>query len=156
SGLVEGAVNTLVSQAEAKGLALTAEIQPGSADGLVGDPTRVRQILFNLLSNAIKFTDKGEVTMRAAAAPLGGGKARVTIAWTVTGIGLDAEQRARLFQPFTQADSSTTRRYGGTGLGLSIVRRLADLMNGDIAVESAPDAGSTFTVNLVLQAAPAD
>ena len=156
SGLVEGAVNTLVSRAEAKGLALTAEIQPGSADGLIGDPTRVRQILFNLLSNAVKFTDKGQVTVRAAAAPLGGGKARVTIAVTDTGIGLDAEQRARLFQPFTQADSSTTRRYGGTGLGLSIVRRLADLMNGDITVESAPDVGSTFTVNLVLQAAPAD
>src|SRR5262249_20235809 len=110
SGLVEGAVNTLVSQAEAKGLALTAEIQPGSADGLVGDPTRVRQILFNLLSNAIKFTDKGEVTVRATAAPIGGGRAQVTIAVTDTGIGLDAEQRARLFQPFTQADSSTTRR----------------------------------------------
>ena len=123
---------------------------------MLGDPTRVRQILFNLLSNAIKFTDAGEVRVRAETAPLGGGKTQVTIAVTDTGIGLDAEQQARLFKPFTQADSSTTRRYGGTGLGLSIVRRLAQLMDGDITVESAPGAGSTFTATLILQAAPAD
>jgi PAS domain S-box-containing protein len=156
SGLVQGAVKTLARQAEAKGLALSAEIRSGSEDGLLGDPTRVRQILFNLLSNAIKFTDAGEVTVRAVTAPLGGGKTRVTIAVTDTGIGLDAEQQARLFEPFTQADSSTTRRFGGTGLGLSIVRRLAHLMDGDIMVESAPGVGSIFTAILVLQAAPAD
>jgi signal transduction histidine kinase/CheY-like chemotaxis protein/HPt (histidine-containing phosphotransfer) domain-containing protein len=156
SGLVEGAVNTLVPQAEAKGLALSAEIRSGSEDGLVGDPTRVRQILFNLLSNATKFTAAGEVRVHAATVPLGGGNVRVTIAVSDTGIGLDAEQQARLFRPFTQADSSTTRRYGGTGLGLSIVRRLAQLMNGDITVESASGVGSTFTVSLILQAAPAD
>ena len=156
SGLVEGVVRTLAPQAEAKGLALTAEIRSGSEDGLFGDPTRVRQILFNLLSNAIKFTDAGEVRVRAETAPLGGGKTQVTIAVTDTGIGLDSEQQMRLFKPFTQADSSTTRRYGGTGLGLSIVRRLAHLMDGDIAVESAPGAGSTFTATLVLQTAPAD
>ena len=107
-------------------------------------------------SNAVKFTDAGHVGVRAGTAPLGGGKTQVTIAVTDTGIGLDAEQQARLFKPFTQADSSTTRRYGGTGLGLSIVRRLAQLMDGDIAVESAPGAGSTFTATLILQAAPAD
>ena len=156
SGLVEGAIKTLAPQAEAKRLALTAEIRSGSEDGLLGDPTRVRQILFNLLSNAVKFTDAGHVRVRAGTAPLGGGKTQVTIAVTDTGIGLDAEQQARLFKPFTQADSSTTRRYGGTGLGLSIVRRLAQLMDGDITVESAPGAGSTFTATLILQAAPAD
>src|SRR4051794_23164634 len=156
SGLIEGAIKTLTPQAEAKRLALAAEIRSGSEDGLLGDPTRVRQILFNLLSNAIKFTDAGVVRVRAGTAPLGGGKTRVTIAVNDTGIGLDAEQQARLFKPFTQADSSTTRRYGGTGLGLSIVRRLAQLMNGDITVESAPGAGSTFTATLILQAAPAD
>jgi CheY-like chemotaxis protein len=123
---------------------------------LFGDPTRVRQILFNLLSNAIKFTDVGAVRVQAGTAPLGDGKVRVTIAVIDTGIGLDDEQRARLFQPFTQGDSSTTRRFGGTGLGLSIVRRLAHLMNGDIAVESTPGRGSTFTASLTLQATPAD
>jgi PAS domain S-box-containing protein len=156
SGLVESAVKTLSPQAEAKRLSLAVEIRSGSEDGLLGDPTRVRQILFNLLSNAIKFTNTGAVAVRAGTAPLGGGRTRVTIAVSDTGIGLDAEQQARLFRPFTQADSSTTRRYGGTGLGLSIVRRLANLMGGDITVESAPGAGSTFTATLVLQAAPAD
>jgi CheY-like chemotaxis protein/HPt (histidine-containing phosphotransfer) domain-containing protein len=156
SGLVEGVVNTLAAQAEAKGLWVAAEIRSGSEDGLIGDPTRVRQILLNLLSNAVKFTDRGEVRVRAATAPLGGGKTRVTLSVADTGIGLDPEQQKRLFQPFTQADSSTTRRYGGTGLGLSIVRRLANLMSGDISVESAPGAGSTFTATLRLLAAPAD
>jgi len=156
SGLVAGAVDTLRPQANAKGLAVGAEIQPGSNDALVGDPTRIRQILFNLLSNAVKFTERGEVVVRAGTAPVGGGRTRVTLAVKDTGIGLDAEQQARLFQPFSQADSSTTRRYGGTGLGLSIVRRLAQLMGGDVAVDSAPGVGSTFAVTLTLEAAPVD
>jgi GAF domain-containing protein/HPt (histidine-containing phosphotransfer) domain-containing protein/ActR/RegA family two-component response regulator len=156
SGLVAGAVDTLHPQADAKGLAIGAEIEPGSDDALAGDPTRIRQILFNLLSNAIKFTEYGEIAVRAGTAPLGGGQTRVTLAVKDTGIGLDAEQQARLFEPFSQADSSTTRRYGGTGLGLSIVRRLAQLMGGDVAVESMPGEGSTFTVTLVAAAAPAE
>jgi signal transduction histidine kinase/DNA-binding response OmpR family regulator/prephenate dehydratase len=156
SGLVSGAVDTLRPRANAKDLAVGAEIEPGSNDALTGDPTRIRQILFNLLSNAVKFTERGEVVVRAGTAPLGSGRTRVTLAVEDTGIGLGAEQQARLFQPFSQADSSTTRRYGGTGLGLSIVRRLAQLMGGDVAVESAPGEGSTFTVTLVLEAAPAE
>jgi CheY-like chemotaxis protein len=156
SGLVAGAVDTLRPQANAKGLAVGAEIEPGSHDALIGDPTRIRQILFNLLSNAIKFTEHGEVVVRAGTTPLGDARTRVTLAVKDTGIGLDAEQQARLFQPFSQADSSTTRRYGGTGLGLSIVRRLAQLMGGNVAVESAPREGSTFTVTLILEAAPAE
>jgi PAS domain S-box-containing protein len=156
SGLIEGAADTLRPQAVAKGLALDTEIDTGSNDALLGDPTRVRQILFNLLSNAVKFTQTGGIRVSTATAALGGGGMRVTIVVADTGIGLDDEQQARLFQPFTQADSSTTRRYGGTGLGLSIVRRLAQLMAGDIKVESAPGAGSIFTVTLVLRAAPAD
>jgi PAS domain S-box-containing protein len=156
SGLIEGALDTFRPQAVAKGLALDAEIEAGSDDVLLGDPTRVRQIVFNLLSNALKFTERGGVRVRAATAALGGGRTRATLAVSDTGIGLDVEECARLFRPFAQADTSTTRRFGGTGLGLSIVRRLAQLMNGDVAVESEPGAGSTFTVTLTLQAAPAD
>jgi signal transduction histidine kinase len=156
SGLVAGAIDTLRPQANAKGLAIGAEIEPGSNDALVADPTRIRQILFNLLSNAVKFTEHGEIVVRAGTAPLGGGQTRVTLAVEDTGIGLDAVQQARLFEPFSQADSSTTRRYGGTGLGLSIVRRLAQLMGGDVSIKSAPGEGSTFTVSLMLTAAPAE
>ena len=156
SGLVEGVLDTFRSQGLAKGLTLDAEIDAGSQDALVGDPTRVRQILFNLLSNAIKFTDHGGVRVRAGTLPLGGGSTRATLVVTDTGIGLGAQQLTRLFQPFVQADSSTTRQFGGTGLGLSIVQRLAQAMGGDVAVESAPGCGSTFTVTLTLHAAPAD
>ncbi|HVI64265.1 MAG TPA: GAF domain-containing protein, partial [Bradyrhizobium sp.] len=156
SGLVEGVLDTFRPQVLAKGLTLDAEIDAGSQDALVGDPTRVRQILFNLLSNAIKFTDHGVVRVHAGTLPLGGGSTRTTLAVSDTGIGMGAEQLARLFQPFVQADSSTTRQFGGTGLGLSIIQRLAQVMGGDVAVESAPGAGSTFTVKLTLHAAPAD
>jgi signal transduction histidine kinase/CheY-like chemotaxis protein len=156
SGLIAGAVDTFRPQAAVKGLALDAVIAAGSNDALVGDPTRVRQILFNLLSNALKFTKRGGVQVRAGTVPLGHGTVRVTLAVSDTGIGLSAEQKARLFQPFAQADSSTTRRFGGTGLGLSIVRRLSELMNGEVGIESSLGAGSTFTVTLTLKAAPAD
>jgi len=156
SGLVDGAGETFRPHAIAKGLTVQAEIDPGSDDALIGDPTRIRQILFNLLNNAVKFTERGEIRVRAATAPLGGGQTRVILAVKDTGIGLDEAQRARLFQPFSQADSSTTRRYGGTGLGLSIVRRLAQLMGGDVALESTPGVGSTFTVTLAVLAAPAE
>lgn len=155
SSLVGGAVETFRAPAIAKGLTVQAEIDPGSDDALVGDPTRIRQILFNLLNNAVKFTEHGGIRVYARTAPLGGGETRVILAVNDTGIGLDEAQRIRLFQPFSQADSSTTRRYGGTGLGLSIVRRLAQLMGGDVALETAPGIGSTFTVSLVVFAAPA-
>jgi PAS domain S-box-containing protein len=156
SGLVEGALDTFRPQALGKGLTLDIEIDVGSQDALVGDSTRVQQILFNLLGNAIKFTERGGVRLRAGTVPLGGGSTRVTLAVTDTGIGMGADQLARLFQPFVQADSSTTREFGGTGLGLSIVQRLAQVMGGDVAVDSARGAGSTFTVTLTLPAAPAD
>jgi signal transduction histidine kinase/DNA-binding response OmpR family regulator len=156
SGLISGALDTFRPQASAKGLLLEAYIAAGSNDALVGDPTRVRQILFNLLSNALKFTKKGSVEVRASTSPLGDGATRVTLAVRDTGIGLSDEQRARLFQPFAQADSSTTRRFGGTGLGLSIVRRLTELMKGSVEIQSEPGQGSTFTVTLTLTAAPAD
>ena len=155
TGLVDSAIATFRPQAERKGLSLVAAVAPGSTDALVGDPTRVRQILFNLLGNALKFTDRGGAMIRARTEPLGEGGTRVVLSVSDTGIGLDEAQQARLFVPFSQADSSTTRRFGGTGLGLSIVRRLAQLMDGDVAVESTPGGGSTFTVTLQLMAAPA-
>jgi CheY-like chemotaxis protein len=156
SGLADGVLPAFQQEAATKGLALEVEIVPGSNDALVGDPTRVRQILFNLVGNALKFTEHGSVRIHLATAPLGGGRVSLVLAVTDTGIGLSAEQCAKLFQPFAQADSSTTRRFGGTGLGLSIVRRLAQLMQGDVAVESALGVGSTFKVTLTLRAAPAD
>jgi signal transduction histidine kinase/DNA-binding NarL/FixJ family response regulator len=156
SGLVVGAIETLRPQANAKGLAIAIEIEPGSHDLLSGDPTRIRQILFNLLSNAVKFTLRGGIRVCAGTAPIGGARTRVTLAISDTGIGLPAAQLEHLFEPFSQADSSTTRRYGGTGLGLSIVRRLTQLMGGDAVAHSTPGVGSTFTVTLILDTAPAD
>ena len=151
--VVEGTAETLSSQAERKGLVLSASIEPGTPDLLKGDATRVRQILFNLIGNALKFTDTGGVQVkvrRLAGDPL---HVRIALAVSDSGIGMSGEQVARLFQPFAQADSSTTRRFGGTGLGLSIVRRLAELMGGEARVESIAGQGSTFTVTLDLKLA---
>ena len=156
SELVHSVVTTFRQQTAAKGLALHLDIVPGSADALIGDPTRVRQILLNLVSNALKFTERGSIRIRAGTEPLGAGRMRLTLAVSDTGIGLSAEQCAGLFQPFAQADSSTTRRFGGTGLGLSIVRRLAQLMQGDVKIESKVGVGSMFTVALAVHAAPVD
>jgi signal transduction histidine kinase/DNA-binding response OmpR family regulator len=156
SSVVDGTVATFRPQASRKGLSLVAAVAPGSADALVGDPTRVRQILYNLLGNALKFTERGGAMVKARTEPLAGGRARVTLSVEDTGVGMNPAQMARLFQPFAQADNSTTRRYGGTGLGLSIVRRLAQAMGGDVTVDSRPGMGSTFAVTLELSAAPAD
>jgi len=156
SDLIESVVGTFRREASEKGLTLDVNLNVGSSGALIGDPTRVRQILFNLLGNALKFTQRGGVRVHASTSPLGNGRARIQLAVSDTGIGLDAGQIARLFRPFAQADSATTRQYGGTGLGLSIVRRLAELMDGEVGVESRPGVGSTFTVTLTLRAAPAD
>jgi signal transduction histidine kinase len=153
-GLVEGTVETLRVQAQRKGLELTAAVAADSPDGLVGDATRVRQILFNLIGNAIKFTETGGVRVTAAARAEGG-TAELELSVSDSGIGMSGEQVVRLFQPFAQADSSTTRRFGGTGLGLSIVRRLAQLMGGDVSVTSALGTGSTFTATLTVDLEPA-
>src|SRR5215469_2078372 len=156
SDLIESVAGTFRREASEKGLTLELELDVGSNGALIGDPTRVRQILFNLLGNALKFTQRGSVRVHASTSPLGNGRTQIRLAVSDTGIGLDAGQLARLFRPFAQADSATTRQYGGTGLGLSIVRRLAELMDGDASVESTPGVGSTFTVTLTLRAAPAD
>jgi CheY-like chemotaxis protein/HPt (histidine-containing phosphotransfer) domain-containing protein len=156
SALMDQVRQTFVPLAEAKGLLVTSMVDPGSHDALIGDPTRVRQILFNLVGNALKFTERGGIVLRASTAPLGEERARVTLVVQDSGVGLSEEERSRLFRPFSQADSSTTRRFGGTGLGLSIVRRLAELMDGAVRVESALGRGSTFTVELTLVAAADD
>ena len=108
----------------------------------------MRQILFNLLGNAVKFTEAGEVTLRADLVDIRENHARVLYRIEDQGIGMTKAQVAKLFQPFEQADATTTRRFGGTGLGLTIVRRLVDLMGGRIAVDSLPGKGSRFTVHL--------
>ncbi|PWC34467.1 histidine kinase [Azospirillum sp. TSO35-2] len=157
--LVEGVAETLAPAAGAKGLTLLTYVDPAIPPALLGDPVRLRQILFNLAGNAIKFTDAGRVILRAeledggsgtGSAADGGPGTMLRIAVCDTGIGIAETTRQRLFQPFTQAESSTTRRFGGTGLGLSISRRLAALMAGEIGVESTPGAGSTFWLRLPL------
>ncbi len=146
--LIDGTVETLSVQAEKKGLAISASIEPGTPDALLTDVTRLRQILFNLIGNATKFTDVGSVTVRVRALEVDDRSAKLALSVVDTGIGMNEVQQARLFMPFSQGDSSTTRRYGGTGLGLSIVRRLAELMGGDMSVDSAPGKGSTFTATV--------
>ncbi|MBP2298250.1 hybrid sensor histidine kinase/response regulator [Azospirillum picis] len=154
--LVEGVAETLAPSAGAKGLALLTYVEPAIPVPLLGDPVRLRQILFNLAGNAIKFTEAGRVVLHAdlenAAAGAGEPALRITV--SDTGIGIAEGTRQRLFQPFTQAESSTARRFGGTGLGLSISRRLAALMGGEIGVESSPGTGSRFWLRLPLARPP--
>jgi signal transduction histidine kinase len=147
--LVEEVVLTLELRARGKEIALEADIAEDAPETIVTDPTKLRQILVNLVSNAVKFTEKGEVRIRVRPEPRADG---LWLAFEVTdtGIGMSPEQVARLFQPFTQADSSTTRRFGGTGLGLCISKNLAVILGGDITVTSAPETGSTF--RLVIRA----
>jgi signal transduction histidine kinase/DNA-binding NarL/FixJ family response regulator/PAS domain-containing protein len=151
--LIDGATETLSVQVEKKGLELNAFVEDDTPDSLLADAIRIRQILFNLIGNATKFTDRGTITVRARAQAVEDDQVTLGLTISDTGIGMDTVQQARLFQPFSQADSSTTRRYGGTGLGLSIVRRLAELMDGTVAVDSAPGKGSTFTVTLKVKRA---
>ncbi len=144
-------------RAHARGLTLISGLVAPPCR-LIGDPGRLRQILVNLVGNAIKFTEHGSVTVRGELLDLPDDTAHVRLLVRVsdTGIGIAPEQQARLFQSFTQADSSTTRKYGGTGLGLTISLRLAEAMGGSISVQSSPGRGSTFTVSCTLERAVAD
>ena len=143
-------VKPLTWRAEQNGLTLRCEVDPGASDALVGDEIRLRQVLVNLVGNAIKFTQSGGITIRVATTQLADGHVKLDVAVTDTGIGIPKEQQALIFEPFRQADGSTTRRYGGTGLGLAICVKLVAIMGGDVSLESRPNVGSTFRFSVVL------
>ena len=136
------------AQAEAKGLTFATRFEGDIPSVVRGDPLRVCQVIHNLLSNAVKFTDRGDVTYVVRGERLAEDRIRFDFAVTDSGAGISPEDLARLFQPFTQVDGSSTRRFGGTGLGLTIARRMANIMGGDITVTSAVGAGSTFTFSV--------
>ena len=154
SELVEESLDLLTLRAHERGLELAAVIAPGTPLRVRGDPGRIRQVLVNLLGNAVKFTERGDVVVRVAVRPSEAGTPLIGFAVSDSGVGIAPERAAHLFQPFTQADCSTTRRYGGTGLGLAISRQLVELMGGEISLQSRPGVGSTFTFALPLQALP--
>ncbi|GGE37015.1 hypothetical protein GCM10011391_14870 [Pullulanibacillus camelliae] len=149
--IVEGIAEILLSKALAKGLSLLTFIDPAIPSLMQGDPVRLRQILLNLADNAIKFTSSGNVIIRAALKEKTKQKIIVHFKVIDSGIGISAEEKERLFQPFVQADGSTTRKYGGTGLGLAISKRLVELMGGEIGLESTKDRGTTFWFTLPLK-----
>ena len=139
-----------------KGLELLIKTDPDVPPSLKGDPLRLGQVLINLANNAVKFTDHGEVVISTALERLEDDKVILRFSVKDTGIGLNQEQQVRLFEAFSQADTSTTRQYGGTGLGLAICRRLVDMMGGEIWVESAPGMGNTFSFTAVFGLGVAD
>jgi two-component system sensor histidine kinase/response regulator len=142
---VIGAVTTLTAQkAHDKGLEFLAHVSPKVPEHLLGDPLRLGQILTNFVNNAVKFTEKGEIRLEIDAVERAGEKVQLQFSVRDTGIGMTKDQAAKLFQPFTQADMSTTRKHGGTGLGLTICRRLVELMGGRAWLESEAGVGSTF------------
>ena len=152
---VVGEVHALMAvRAAERELDFGVELRGLLPERIVTDPLRLRQILINLVANAIKFTDTGGVRIRVRALGANAPGARLAFDVVDTGIGMTRDQRERLFEPFTQVDASNTRRYGGTGLGLAISRRLAALLDGELAVRSVPGRGTTFTLELPLRLAP--
>jgi signal transduction histidine kinase len=148
---VLGDVHLLMkSTAEAKGIDFVFDYPEDSHRNFLGDPTRIRQIIFNLVGNAIKFTQKGQVKLACRINPTGG-RQNVSVRIEDTGIGIPVDRLAAVFDQFEQADNSTTRQFGGTGLGLAISRTLAIMMGGDVQVDSALGEGSTFTVAMTLE-----
>ena len=143
--LIDEVVGTARQLAQQNKNRLLNEVQENLGTMTV-DPLRLRQILLNLLSNACKFTKEGEVALRGRRVSDGGHWIELSV--SDTGIGMTPEQQAKLFEEFTQADSSTARQYGGSGLGLAITRKLARMMGGDVTVTSEPGKGSVFTVRL--------
>jgi two-component system, sensor histidine kinase and response regulator len=152
--VVEDGVLLLANRAQEKGLELAMQVPMDVNLHVQGDPHRLRQILTNLISNAIKFTDQGEVIIRVACRVIEAQKSLFRFSITDTGIGLEAYQKEHLFEDFSQADGSTTRRFGGTGLGLSISKQLVEMMGGALYLESTPGEGSTFCFEVPLQIDP--
>ena len=154
--VLDGAITVIAQKAAEKELSLLIERAPNLPDAFIGDPLRLSQLLTNLMSNATKFTAKGEVRVTLGGKPLPDERFRLEVSVADSGIGMSKEQMAMLFRPFTQADASTSRRFGGTGLGLAICRQIINLMAGAISVSSVEGAGSTFTFHVPLRiAAPA-
>jgi len=153
---VEDVLEMLAVKANEKGLELACAFHPDVPSAVIGDPTRLRQVLTNLAGNAIKFTSRGEVVLRVTSGGLAGDRATVRFEVADTGPGIPPDRMDRLFKSFSQVDSSTTREFGGTGLGLVISQRLTELMGGRIGVESEPGRGSTFSFTVVLQLQTAD
>ena len=148
---VISSVTTVTSQkAHEKGLEFLANIPGTVPQFLIGDPLRLGQILTNLVNNAVKFTERGEIRLKAELMERTGDKCQLKFSVQDTGLGMTKEQTAKLFQPFTQADMSTTRKHGGTGLGLTISRRFVEMMGGQIWLESEPGEGSTFSFTVWL------
>ncbi len=152
--LLEGTAELLAENAHAKGLSLTTLVSPELPALLRGDPGRLQQVLTNLLSNAIKFTEQGGIHLTARCLEEKDNEVSVLLEVIDTGIGLSEEETGRIFDNFTQADASTTRKYGGTGLGLTITKQLVELMGGTISVRSTPGRGSVFGITLRLQKQP--
>lgn len=152
--LVEHAPVPMATRAYEKGLEVISFVDPALPDHMVGDPTRIRQVLVNLLSNAIKFTEKGHVLIKVGKAAPEADMEGIRIDVIDTGVGIDLDQAEGLFEPFSQLDGSTAREFGGTGLGLAISKRLAEAMGGRLSVESRLDEGSTFSLDLPLQVLP--
>jgi signal transduction histidine kinase/CheY-like chemotaxis protein/HPt (histidine-containing phosphotransfer) domain-containing protein len=148
--VLENVKNLIGDKASAKGLDLAFEVQPDIPQRLIGDPLRIGQILINFANNAVKFTEEGKVSIAVSKLAENGQEVHLRFTVSDTGIGLTGEQIGNLFLSFSQADTSTARKYGGTGLGLAISKRLADLMGGDAGVESVFGAGSTFYFSLRL------
>jgi signal transduction histidine kinase len=149
--IMQQVVDLLARRAGEKGVALTCVAPPDLPVPLRGDPLRVRQVLINLVGNAIKFTDAGRVVLEARLLGETASHANVRVAVTDTGIGIPRERQAAIFESFTQAEGSITRRYGGTGLGLTICRQLVELMGGHLGLDSEPGRGSSFWFELSLE-----
>lgn len=153
---IEEVLKLLKFKADQKGLYLKSKLGKEIPSFLVGDPTRIKQILINLINNAVKFTSEGGVTVECISVNKSNGKVRLKFSVTDTGIGISDEGKSKLFESFTQADASTTRKFGGTGLGLAISKSLSEMMQGEIGVESTEGEGSSFWFTVLLDMASED